>query len=185
MGSVSVTQVRPRRVERKKKIVKSTFVKSDSRNKTKPQTMPSKAEDILKGFKVNWMNLRDADTGKILWQGNDDLSVPDSEHEARVPKKILKCRAVSREINFSSIEPMEKFRLEQKVLFKGRCLEEWNFDFGFVIPNSTNTWQSLIEAAPESQMMPAKVLNGNVVIETMFFDAELLVSTSKVRLYYV
>ena len=57
-----------------------------------------------------------------------------------------------REINFSSIEPMEKFRIEQKVLFKGRCLEEWNFDFGFVIPNSTNTWQSLIEAAPESQV---------------------------------
>ena len=48
-------------------------------------------------------------------QGNEDLSVPDEEHEARVPKKILKCRAVSREINFSSIEPMEKFRLEQKV----------------------------------------------------------------------
>lgn len=40
------------------------------------------------------------------------------EHEARVPKKILKCRAVAREINFSSVEPMEKFRLEQKVLFK-------------------------------------------------------------------
>jgi len=147
--------------------------------------MPSKSEDILSGFRVNWMNLRDADTGKILWQGNEDLSVPEGEHEARVPKKILKCRAVSREINFSSVEPMEKFRLEQKVLFKGRCLEEWNFDFGFVIPNSTNTWQSLIEAAPESQMMPAKVLNGNVVIETQFFDGELLVSTSKVRLYYV
>jgi retinal rod rhodopsin-sensitive cGMP 3',5'-cyclic phosphodiesterase subunit delta len=101
--------------------------------------------------------------------------VPDVEHEARVPTKILKCRAVSREINFSSAEPMEKFRLEQKVLFKviyqfietisrlnifeqGRCLEEWFFEFGFVIPNSTNTWQSLIEAAPESQMMPANVL---------------------------
>lgn len=35
---------------------------------------------------------------------------------------------------------------------------EWFFEFGFVIPNSTNTWQSLIEAAPESQMMPASVL---------------------------
>merc|ERR1711953_1110748 len=77
--------------------------------------MPAKAEDILTGFRVNWMNLRDADTGKILWQGNEDLSIPEEEHEARVPKKILKCRAVSREINFSSIEPMEKFRLEQKV----------------------------------------------------------------------
>jgi len=144
-----------------------------------------KADEIISGFRVNWMNLRDADTGKILWQGNEDLSDPDNEHEARVPKKILKCRAVSRELNFSSIEPMEKFRLEQRVLFKGRCLEEWNFEFGFVIPESTNTWQSLIEAAPESQMMPAKVLNGNVVIETQFFNGEALVSTSKVRLYYV
>lgn len=45
-------------------------------------------------------------------------SIPDVEHVARVPKKILKCRAVSREINFSSVEKMEKFRLEQKILFK-------------------------------------------------------------------
>ena len=80
---------------------------------------------------------------------------------------------------------MEKFRLEQKVLYKGTCLEEWNFDFGFVIPDSTNTWQSTIEAAPESQMMPAKVLNGNVIIQTMFYDGDLLVSTSRVRLYYI
>ncbi|GAB1285186.1 Retinal rod rhodopsin-sensitive cGMP 3',5'-cyclic phosphodiesterase subunit delta [Apodemus speciosus] len=140
---------------------------------------------------------------------------------ARVPKKILKCKAVSRELNFSSAEQMEKFRLEQKVYFKGQCLEEWFFEFGFVIPNSTNTWQSLIEAAPESQMMPASVLTGsncspgwpgthhvdqvdlesqssaclfpcsagtkggNVIIETKFFDDDLLVSTSKVRLFYV
>uniref|UniRef100_A0A8D0WVH0 Phosphodiesterase 6D n=1 Tax=Sus scrofa TaxID=9823 RepID=A0A8D0WVH0_PIG len=104
---------------------------------------------------------------------------------ARVPKKILKCKAVSRELNFSSAEQMEKFRLEQKVYFKGQCLEEWFFEFGFVIPNSTNTWQSLIEAAPESQMMPASVLTGNVIIETKFFDDDLLVSTSRVRLFYV
>jgi len=50
-------------------------------------------------------------------------SAPDREHEARVPKKILKSRAVSRELNFSSEEEMTKFRLEQKVLFKGKCLE--------------------------------------------------------------
>ncbi|XP_010630056.2 retinal rod rhodopsin-sensitive cGMP 3',5'-cyclic phosphodiesterase subunit delta [Fukomys damarensis] len=133
----------------------------------------------------NWMNLRDAETGKILWQGTEDLSVPGVEHEARVPKKILKCKAVSRELNFSSAEQMEKFRLEQKVYFKGQCLEEWFFEFGFVIPNSTNTWQSLIEAAPESQMMPASVLTGNVIIETKFFDDDLLVSTSRVRLFYI
>lgn len=51
--------------------------------------------------------------GKILWQNNEDMSSPDLEHEARVPKRILKCRVVSREMNFSSIESMERFRLEQ------------------------------------------------------------------------
>lgn len=44
------------------------------------------------------------------------------------------------------------------VFFNGGCMEEWNFNFGFVIPNSTNTWQQTIEAAEESQMMPAALL---------------------------
>ncbi|XP_028393973.1 retinal rod rhodopsin-sensitive cGMP 3',5'-cyclic phosphodiesterase subunit delta-like [Dendronephthya gigantea] len=144
-----------------------------------------RAQKIMDGFKLNWINFRDAENGKIIWQGSEDLSSPETEHEARVPKKILKCRAVSREINFSSNEEMKQFRLEQKVLFKGKCLEEWFFDFGFVIPSSTNTWQSLIEAAPEDQMMPSSVLNGNVVIETKFYDGNLLVSTSKVRIFYI
>ncbi|XP_026764983.1 retinal rod rhodopsin-sensitive cGMP 3',5'-cyclic phosphodiesterase subunit delta [Galleria mellonella] len=152
---------------------------------TNEEIKQDRVTNILNGFQVNWMNLRDADTGKILWQHNEDMSSPDVEHEARVPKRILKCRVVSREMNFSSIESMERFRLEQKVLFKGRCLEEWFFEFGYVIPNSTNTWQSVIESAPESQMMPANVLNGNVVIETKFFDGDLLITTSRVRLFYV
>ena len=42
---------------------------------------------------------------------------------ARVPKKILKCRAVSREINFSSHEQLANLRLEQSVQFKGRPME--------------------------------------------------------------
>lgn len=146
---------------------------------------PGSPKTIMAGFKLNWMNLRDAESGKILWQGSEDLSEPETEHEARVPKKILKCRAVSREINFSSKEQMERFRLEQRVIYKGTCLEEWFFEFGFVIPDSTNTWQSVIEAAPENQMMPACALSGNVVIETKFFDNDLLVSTSKVRIFYV
>lgn len=32
-------------------------------------------------FVRNWMNLRDAETGKVLWQGTEDLSVPGVEHE--------------------------------------------------------------------------------------------------------
>lgn len=131
------------------------------------------------------MKLRDADTGTVLWQDNKDFASPDVEHEARVPLKILDMRAVSRELNFSSVEPMENFRLDQKVLFKGRIMEEWFFEMGWVSPNTTNTWQSTIEAAPESQMMPAKVLSGNTTIETTFYDGDTIITKSVVRLYYV
>jgi len=139
----------------------------------------------LEGFQINWMNLRDGDTGRILWQGTDDYTNPCVEHRATIPKGVLKASSVSREISFSSVAPMERFRLEQRVMFKDAMLEEWHFDFGAVIPNSTNTWQSLIEAAPHADMMPANVLSGNVVIETKFFDDDLLVSTSRVRMFYV
>ncbi|XP_017778561.1 PREDICTED: retinal rod rhodopsin-sensitive cGMP 3',5'-cyclic phosphodiesterase subunit delta [Nicrophorus vespilloides] len=144
-----------------------------------------RSEEILKGFQINWTCLKDLDGGKIFWQETKDISLPDIEHEAKVPKNILKCRALSREFSFSSKEAIEKFRLEQKVTFKGRCLEEWYFDFGYVMPESNNTWQSVMQAAPESEMMPASILNGNIVIETKFFDDDHLITTSKVRLFYV
>ena len=76
------------------------------------------------------MNLRDADTGRILWQSNEDLSNPETEHEARVPKKILKSRAVSRELNFSSSEKLEQFKLVQRVYFKDKCIEGTCVQFG-------------------------------------------------------
>ncbi|OAF67483.1 putative cGMP 3',5'-cyclic phosphodiesterase subunit delta [Intoshia linei] len=133
-------------------------------------------------FKLNWMNLRDGDSGAILWQSDADMSC--KEHKASVPKAILSCKTVSREINFTSNLEMKDFRLEQKVLFKGKVIEEWYFNFGFVIPQSTNSWQSVIEAAPTQDMIPAKILSGHVVVHTKFYNGEDLISDSKVRLFY-
>jgi GMP-PDE, delta subunit len=38
-------------------------------------------------------------------------------------QSILQCRAVSRELNFTSAEEIRAFRLEQRIFFKGACLE--------------------------------------------------------------
>ena len=65
---------------------KSQFVAPPSRHKPKYPSklrsstvnfrkMPSRTDDILKGFRVNWVNLRDNNNGKILWQGNMDISL--------------------------------------------------------------------------------------------------------------
>lgn len=139
---------------------------------------------IIEGFTLNFMNMRDASTGKIVWESPSDWKEKffQQELEAHVPKEILACKEVSREVNFTSIEKMEEFKLLQKVYFQGHCLEEWFFKFGFVMPTSTNQWQSTIEAAAE--MLPAEALSGNVTIETNFFDGQRLLAKSLVRVFY-
>ncbi|RHY27139.1 hypothetical protein DYB32_007017 [Aphanomyces invadans] len=103
---------------------------------------------------------------------------------AVVPKAILQCSSVSREINFSSTEEIKAFRLEQRVFFNGQCLEEWLFSFGFVIPHSTNTWQQSIDAAGPDAMLSADVISGNLTIETAFYDASVLIAKTVYRIYY-
>lgn len=34
------------------------------------------------------MNLRDAESGKVLWQGTEDLSVPGVEHEGTFQQPV-------------------------------------------------------------------------------------------------
>lgn len=52
------------------------------------------------------------------------------------------------------------------------------------MPGSTNSWETIVEAAAREDIIPAEVLSGNVVIETSFFDGETLVSKSNVRVFY-
>merc|ERR1719190_215194 len=138
----------------------------------------AKLDTIRAGFRINHMNMRDASTGQILWEHHDwDCST--GETEAQVPREILKCRQVSREINFSSQELMSSLRLVQTILVNGQHLEEWNFSFGFVIPNSTNTWQQTIEAADPEEMIPAELLSGNTVMETTFLDGDSVIANQR------
>ncbi len=53
---------------------------------------------------------------------------------------------------------MDHFRLEQRVFFQGVRIEEWLFEFGFVIPGSKNTWQQSIEAADEMHVFAVVAL---------------------------
>jgi hypothetical protein len=108
------------------------------------------------------MNLRDADTGSVLWEakwysalfflinnipkGNPMKYFQTSKQvtnrkkltltiSANIPKQILKCRTVSREISFSSKELINNFRLTQKVLLLDKCIE------GTFLSNSTNLFR--------------------------------------------
>lgn len=103
---------------------------------------------------------------------------------AHLPATILKCAAVSREINFSSSEEITQFRLEQRVFLDGSCIEEWLFAFGYVIPGSTNTWQQTIEAAGAENMLDPKTISGKLTIETAFYDGQLPIAKTVYRIFY-
>jgi len=141
-------------------------------------------QKVVSGFRINSMNMRDASNGKLLWEQSDWRNTFTEELPITLPASILDCKVVSREMHFTSKESINKFRLRQLVTLFDQPIEEWKFEFGFVIPNSTNTWQCTIEAGAPKDMIPAEVLNGNVVIETSFYDADLFICKSKIRVFY-
>jgi len=147
-----------------------------------PQEL-ERREAIRKGFRINWMNMRDANTGQLLWE-HHEWDCHSGHTEAYVPKEILKVRNVAREINFSSQEMMSGLKLVQRAIFNGSHLEEWNFNFGFVIPNSTNSWQQTIKAADEEEMIPAELLSGNIQLDTTFYDGSFVIMNQKILLHY-
>lgn len=138
--------------------------------------------ETFEGFSISSIRMKDCETGEVLWKhDNWDFN---SVVEAHIPKSILKCKAVSREINFSSVKEISSLSLLQKVKLRGDVIEEWSFEFGFVIPNSHNSWEQVIYAAKPEEMLPAEILSGNITIETIFFQNQDPIHTSSVRVFY-
>lgn len=149
------------------------------------ETMAPSPDEVLNGFQINWVTIRDIDSGEILWNGNEDYSDPNKVMEIKFPKRILKSRAISREMHFSSIESWERLHFVHTIFYKGKAIDELQFDFGPVVSNSNNTLQSIIEAAPEVKMITPDIMSGNVEIFTSFYNNKTLVTRSKIKLFYV
>lgn len=100
------------------------------------------------------------------------------------PKSVLECKAIAREIVFFSEHKIEKFSILQTMGVCGQEVEQLNFDFGFVIPKSTNSWDQIIVADTEN-MMSADVLSGNLVVDTYFKSGDKILAQAKYRVFYV
>lgn len=138
-------------------------------------------------FKIVLMTIKDADNpSNLLWKvENWDVS-NDEEIPVQFPKEMLSLKAISREIVFFSAKAIEKFKIVQTMSLEGHgVIERMDFDFGFVIPGSTNSWDQTIEA-DVGEVMPAEVLSGNLVVDTLFLSNEdKVLAHTKYRVYYV
>uniref|UniRef100_A0A7S3IPN4 GMP phosphodiesterase delta subunit domain-containing protein n=1 Tax=Strombidium inclinatum TaxID=197538 RepID=A0A7S3IPN4_9SPIT len=132
--------------------------------------------------------MRDSETGEIFmnapnWGEEEKNLDEENEREVHFPKKMLDSKTLGRMITFSSKQPIEKLSLAQKMYLHGNLVETLFFEFGFVIPNSTNSWEQTI-VADSGNVLPAEVLSGNLMCETLFFCGEVPVHKTKYRIFY-
>ena len=140
-------------------------------------------EKIKSGFKINLIQMKDGDSGKMMWDCKDwDLSSPNQT--VKISKELLKCKIIKRNVNFSSVEKIEDLELIQNFYLMGELFESSRFKFGFVIPNSTNDWEQIIEAK-EDGVLPAEVLSGKLKVETLFLCEGKIIVKNKILIYYV
>lgn len=134
----------------------------------------------------------DANEPRPLTQRNSSSSPvysPPVHSPVHVPASLLSLHTISREMMFHSRHSLAAFRLTQSILFHSHLIEHWSFTFGFVIPDSSNSWQCVIakgaaDSAVGQPALTAQQLSGNVVIETRFWDGEQLIGISRIRVYY-
>ena len=144
-----------------------------------------KAQEILKGFKLISLTLKNSETGEKVWTSkNWGPEVFTEVKEAHLPARMLTFPAVGREIVFASQSVIQKFRIEQEIYVHGNKIEQWNYDFGFCIPGSENSWETIVQAAGEGNMLPAEFLSGNMYIVTSFyFFSQVSQSTSHIFIH--
>jgi len=63
-----------------------------------------------------------------------------------LPADILRIKTIGTTVEFK-VGPKEvkNFRMIERHYFKGKLIKSFDFTFGFCIPNSTNTWESIYE----------------------------------------
>ena len=125
------------------------------------------------GIEFNMYRVRDHETNQLLFEVAKDpdqppidlaMIPPEMEDQVRCisydfGSEFLAMPTVATELQFSvGPQPIHSFRMIERFYFRDFLIRSFDFTFGFVIPNSTNTWQQTIEAADESKMIPASLL---------------------------
>ena len=115
--------------------------------KVAPAVDIAELNDLSKGeFRIEAMKMKDAESGTLLWEGFEwDLNSTE-EQKVEFPAAMLACKAIGRELVFYSKKIMHDFSIKQVMSMNGQVVESFGFDFGFVMPNTTNSWEQIIDA---------------------------------------
>ncbi|KAI9224067.1 GMP-PDE, delta subunit-domain-containing protein [Blastocladiella britannica] len=108
--------------------------------------------------------------------------------EYTMSPQFLDCRDVSTSLIFAvGPLPIQSFRMIERHYFGDNLFKSYDFLFGFCIPNSVNTWESIYEVPPLSQTMREQLLQADQTahVDSFYFVNNVLVMHHKASFRFV
>ena len=155
-----------------------------------------KLSDNIPKFKFGGFKIRDMISKITL------VDVPDQDDESQVSDEddpetrvikyhlgpdFLKLRTVGLTLNFGiGPEPINKLEMVERHYFRGKVIRSYDFKFGFVIPNSTNSWEFIYDLPELSEQEEQDIIEApwEVKSDSFFFaDGKLIIHNRAIYNY--
>ena len=91
---------------------------------------------------------------------------------------FLKLQTVGLTLQFGiGPEPIQKMQMVERHYFRGRVLRNYEFKFGFIIPNSKNSWEFIYDMPPLSPEEEQEIIEApwEVKSDSFFFADDKLI----------
>jgi len=153
------------------------------------------------GIEFVEFHIRDYESGQVLFEVAKDPNQPPVDMALIPPEMEDQVRCISYDfgadfLNLQAIgttltfcngpAPIENFRMIERHYFRNYLVKSFDFEFGFVIPNSTNTWEAIYDM-PElpEDIHQAMIENPwETESDSFYFAGEQLVMHNKAKYAY-
>ena len=148
-----------------------------------------KPSDNVFNIKFLRYKIRDVDSGitlvDIVDEGSEDQDTNDDDlsDEERLLRyqfgpDFLELRNIGTELTFSvGDKPVKNLVMIERHYFKGKLIKEYEFNFKFCIPNTTNTWEIIYELPELDEERKREIIEApwETKSDTFFFVENKLV----------
>ena len=119
------------------------------------KVVPTSKSNILDNFEVNKENI-ELPAGFDFSMLNED-AYRKIKYDFSV--EVLQLPRVSTVLTFAvGPQPVEGFKMIERHYFRNRLVKNFEFDFGFCIPNSRNTWNAVYDVPALDEDLVAEML---------------------------
>eukprot|EP00700_Malawimonas_jakobiformis_P001815 EC722470.1.p1 GENE.EC722470.1~~EC722470.1.p1 ORF type:complete len:181 (+),score=16.81 EC722470.1:29-571(+) len=160
-----------------------------------------KSSANIYGIDFIYFRIRDTDSGSVIFEIRKPepppgtvYAEPDDNDDSwrciryQFPKQFLSYKNIGTTLEFKvGDKPVPHFRMIERHYFREHLIQSYDFDFGFCIPNSVNSWESFYPMPElDSSIVAAMIANPfETKSDSFYFVNDQLVMHNKGEYSYV